>query len=90
LVKVNCSHTFTATKIEREIVAALEGTCLSPISALVTIQDQKLHLQVRVSNQNGSKIIEKESIFLPEEESDALLQFKIELLADGAKELIQT
>jgi len=90
LVKVNCSHTFMATKIEREIVVALEGTCLSPISALVTIQDQKLHLQVRVSNQNGSKIIEKESIFLPEEESDALLQFKIELLADGAKELIQT
>jgi porphobilinogen deaminase len=56
----------------------------------VTIQNQKLHLQVRVSNQNGSKIIEKESTFLPEEESDALLQFKIELLADGAKELIQT
>ena len=54
------------------------------------MQDQKLHLQVKVSNQNGSTIIEKESTFLLEEESDALLQFKIELLADGAKELIKT
>jgi len=90
LQKVNCQHTFTTTKIEREIVAALEGTCLSPISALVTMQDQKLHLQVRVSNQIGSIIIEKEITFLPEQELDALSQFKIELLAEGARELIQT
>ena len=90
LKKLNCQQTFTATKIEREIVAALGGTCLSPISALVTIQDQKLHLQVRVSNQNGSSTIEKEATFSPEQEPDALSQFKIDLLANGARELIQT
>ena len=90
LKKVNCQLTFTATKIEREIVAVLEGTCLSPISALVTIQNQKLHLQVRVSNQNGSSTIEKEATFSPEQEPDALSQFKIDLLANGARELIQT
>ena len=90
LKKLNCQQTFTATKIEREIVAALGGTCLSPISALVTIQDQKLHLQVRVSNQNGSSTIEKEATFSLEQEPDALSQFKIELLANGARELIQT
>jgi hydroxymethylbilane synthase len=90
LKKLNCQKTFTATKIEREIVAALGGTCLSPISALVTIQDQKLHLQVRVSNQNGSSTIEKEATFSPEQEPDALSQFKIDLLANGARELIQT
>ena len=90
LQRMNCQETFTATKVEREIVELLEGTCLSPISALVTVQDQKLHLQVRVSNQNGSTVIEREATFLPEQESDALLQFKIELLADGAKELIKT
>ena len=90
LKKVNCQQTFTATKIEREIVAVLEGTCLSPISALVTIQNQKLHLQVRVSNQNGSSTIEKEATFSPEQEPDALSQFKRELLANGARELIQT
>ena len=28
---INCQKTFTATKIERDIVAALEGSCLSPI-----------------------------------------------------------
>jgi hydroxymethylbilane synthase len=90
LKKVNCQQTFTATKIEREIVAALGGTCLSPISALVTIQDQKLHLQVRVSNQNGSTTIEKAATFSPEQELDVLSQFKIELLANGARELTQT
>jgi porphobilinogen deaminase len=87
---INCQQTFTATKIEREIVAALEGSCLSPISALVTAQDSKLHLQVRVSNQDGSTIIEKEITFLPAQELEAVSQFKIELLAEGAQELIQT
>ncbi|MDB9769346.1 hydroxymethylbilane synthase [Gammaproteobacteria bacterium] len=87
---INCQQTFTATKIERDIVAALEGSCLSPISALVTAQDSKLHLHVRVSNQDGSTIIEKEITFLPAQELEAVSQFKIELLADGAQELIQT
>jgi hydroxymethylbilane synthase len=90
LKMINCQKTFTATKIEREIVAALEGSCLSPISALVTAQDSKLHLHVRVSNQDGSTIIEKEITFLPAQELEAVSQFKIELLAEGAQELIQT
>ena len=80
LKMINCQKTFTATKIEREIVAALEGTCLSPISALVTAQGSKLHLQVRVSNQDGSAIIEKETTFKPKEALKAVLQFKTELL----------
>lgn len=87
---INCQKTFTATKIERDIVAALEGSCLSPISVLVTAQDSRLHLQVRVSNQDGSTIIEKEITFLPAQELETVSQFKIELLAEGAQELIQT
>ena len=87
---INCHKTFTATKIERDIVAALEGSCLSPISVLVTAQDSRLHLQVRVSNQDGSTIIEKEITFLPAQELETVSQFKIELLAEGAQELIQT
>jgi len=90
LKMINCQKTFTATKIEREIVAALEGTCLSPISALVTALESKLLLQVRVSNQDGSTIIEKEITFLPAQELEAVSKFKIELLAEGAQELIQT
>jgi len=90
LKMINCQKTFMATKIEREIIAALEGTCLSPISALVTAQESKLHLRVRVSNQDGSTIIEKETTFLPGQELEAVSQFKIELLAEGAQELIQT
>ena len=90
LHKMNCQETFTATKIEREIVEFLEGSCLSPISSLVTVKDRKLHLQVRVSNQNGSKVIEKEASFFPEQEPDALSALKRDLLEEGAQELIQT
>ncbi|MDA9027341.1 hydroxymethylbilane synthase [Gammaproteobacteria bacterium] len=90
LKMINCQKTFTATKIEREIVAALVGTCLSPISALVRARDSKLHLQVRVSNQDGSTIIEKETTFVLAKELEAVSRFKIELLAEGAQELIQT
>ena len=89
LDEVNCPETFLATKIEREIVKLLEGTCLSPISALAVIQDQKCNLHVRVSNQNGSKVIEKDLSFFPEQEPDALSSFKRDLLKDGAQELIQ-
>jgi porphobilinogen deaminase len=56
----------------------------------VTTQESKLHLQVRVSNQDGSTIIEKETTFLPAQGLEAVSQFKIELLAEGAQELIQT
>jgi porphobilinogen deaminase len=56
----------------------------------VTAQESKLHLRVRVSNQDGSTIIEKETTFLPGQELEAVSQFKIELLAEGAQELIQT
>ena len=54
------------------------------------IQDQKCNLHVRVSNQNGSKVIEKDLSFFPEQELDALSSFKRDLLKDGAQELIQT
>lgn len=90
LSNINCQETFRATRIEREIVAALEGSCLSPISALGTIANQKLYLQVRVSNQDGSNTIEKECVFSIVDEERALKKFKDELVKSGAKELIQS
>ena len=55
LKMINCQKTFTATKIEREIVAALEGTCLSPISALVKLKTLncicKLEFQIKMAQQ---------------------------------------
>ncbi|MDA7796502.1 hydroxymethylbilane synthase [Gammaproteobacteria bacterium] len=90
LTKINCQDTFRATRVERDIVAALEGSCLSPISVLGKIIDQTLHLQVRVSNQDGSHVLERDAIFSITEEVSALTQFKEELIQSGAKELIQT
>ena len=90
LSNINCQETFRATRIEREIVAALGGSCLSPISALGTIANQKLYLQVRVSNQDGSNTIEKECVFSIVDEERAFKKFKGELVKSGAKELIQS
>ena len=53
---LNDESTYKATEIERRIVASLEGNCLSPISALCKIVAQDAELQVRVSNQDGSKV----------------------------------
>ena len=53
---LNDESTYQATQIERMVVASLEGNCLSPISALCKIDAQNAELQVRVSNQDGSKV----------------------------------
>jgi len=90
LTKINCQETFRATRVERDIVAALEGSCLSPVSVLGKIINQALHLRVRVSNQDGSHVIERDGVFSITEEVTALTQFKEELIQSGAKELIQT
>ena len=44
LESINDNLTFEATEIERTVVAALQGNCLSPISALCTIRDQDVEL----------------------------------------------
>ena len=53
---INDNLTYQATKIERLVVASLEGNCLSPISALCKIDGQDAELKIRVSNQAGTDV----------------------------------
>lgn len=90
LSQVNDSNTLQATEIERSIVAALEGGCLSPISALCKIDNQDIELKVRVSNQNGSDVCNEKIKFTPQNKQDAVSSLIKKLIANGAKELIQS
>ena len=89
LQSINDNLTFQATEIERTVVAALQGNCLSPISALCKIRDQDVELKVRVSNQNGSEVYDQKEIFKLHNKIEALEDFIEKLISNGAKTLIQ-
>ena len=89
LESINDNLTFEATEIERTVVAALQGNCLSPISALCTIRDQDVELKVRVSNQKGSEVYDQKEIFTLDNKIQALEDFIEKLISNGAKTLIQ-
>ena len=89
LESINDNLTFEATEIERAVVAALQGNCLSPISALCTIRDQDVELKVRVSNQKGSEVYDQKEIFTLDNKIQALEDFVEKLISNGAKTLIQ-
>ena len=86
---LNDESTYQATQIERMVVASLEGNCLSPISALCKIDAQNAELQVRVSNQDGSKVYNEVVKFELDNKIDALQNLIKTLIKNGAKELIQ-
>ena len=89
LQSINDNLTFKATEIERTVVAALQGNCLSPISALCKISDQDVELKVRVSNQKGSEVYDEKEIFKLDNKIEALKGFIEKLISNGAKTLIQ-
>ncbi len=89
LQSINDNLTFKATEIERTVVAALKGNCLSPISALCKISDQDVELKVRVSNQKGSEVYDQKEIFKLDNKIEALEGFIEKLISNGAKTLIQ-
>ena len=86
---LNDESTYQATQIERMVVASLEGNCLSPISALCKIDAQNAELQVRVSNQDGSKVYNEVVKFELHNKIDALQNLIKTLIKNGAKEIIQ-
>ena len=86
---LNDEPTYQATEIERKVVASLEGNCLSPISALCKIDSQNVELQVRVSNQDGSKVYNEVVKFELDNKIDALQNFIKTLIKNGAKEIIK-
>ena len=86
---INDQSTYEATEIERTVVAALQGNCLSPISALCKISGRDAELNVRVSNQDGSEIYNQNKIFRLDNKIHALDDFIEKLIINDAKKIIQ-
>ena len=89
LKSINDKRTHEATEIERSVVASLEGSCLSPISALCKIDGQNAELKVRVSSQDGSEVCNEMIKFKLENKINSLKDITEQLIKNGAKEIIQ-
>jgi len=86
---INHEETHLATLLEREVVACLDGGCLSPISVFCEMNQNAITIQVRVSDQEGVTTINHAEIFDKSEQNSAMLRIKNYLIESGAKELIQ-
>tara|TARA_Y100001960_G_scaffold296762_1_gene342544 strand:- start:1403 stop:1879 length:477 start_codon:yes stop_codon:yes gene_type:complete len=52
---------------ERNVLAALDGTCYTPIAAYANIEDERLRLRARVLRPDGSEMQETQREGVPEE-----------------------
>ncbi len=56
LSKLNCADTATCVQAERALLAGLDGSCRTPISAMANItKDQMLHLQGCILSEDGAQ-----------------------------------
>lgn len=55
LAALNCQETFTRVAAERGVLAALDGSCRTPIAALATLSDGRLDLEALVIRGDGSE-----------------------------------
>lgn len=64
---LNCAETAARVVAERAVLAALDGSCRTPIAALATIADGTLSLSALVIRPDGSEWYRTERTGLPEE-----------------------
>ena len=53
-----CADTMACVTAERAVLAALDGSCRTPIAALATLRDGRIELQARVLRPDGSEALE--------------------------------
>jgi len=60
LAPLNCAQTATRVTAERALLAALDGSCRTPIAALATLAGDALHLRVKVLSADGRRVFRAE------------------------------
>ncbi len=60
LAPLNCVETATRVTAERALLAALDGSCRTPIAALATLAGDSLHLRAKVLSVDGRHIFQAE------------------------------
>jgi hydroxymethylbilane synthase len=58
LAAISCRETLSRVTAERAMLAALDGSCRTPIAALATLNGDELHLRGRVLRPDGSEMLE--------------------------------
>ena len=58
LAAINHADTFAAVSVERGFLAALGGTCHSPVAALATITGDRVAFRAEIMTEDGSEIEE--------------------------------
>ena len=58
LAAINDGPTFTCVMLERGFLAALGGTCHSPVAALATLADGRISFRAEIMNEDGSAVEE--------------------------------
>jgi len=60
LAPLNCAETMVRVTAERALLAALDGSCRTPIAALAVLDGDGLHLRAKVLSHDGSIIFRTE------------------------------
>jgi hydroxymethylbilane synthase len=58
LAPLACADTMACVTAERAVLAALDGSCRTPIAALATLDGDQLDLRARVLRPDGSEVLE--------------------------------
>lgn len=91
LAALNDEETFTCVRVERQIVAGLNGDCHSPIAALARLDGSSVTLQAAVARSGGQppviKVRERAAI---ESADDAATRALTSLIQAGAERLLMS
>ncbi len=60
LAPLNCAETMVRVTAERALLAALDGSCRTPIAALAMLEGDRLHLRAKVLSHDGRSIFRAE------------------------------
>jgi hydroxymethylbilane synthase len=83
-------HTAICTQIERDFLRALLGGCSTPIGALAEIEDGDVYFRGNLLSPNGQRKAEIEKILPLDRSAEIGKTAAMELLAEGAKEIIDS
>ncbi len=88
-IKLNDKNTAICTKIERDFLRALLGGCSTPISALVEIENDKVHFQGNILSTDGKEKVSIENSISIDDTENAGYIFAEELLNNGGKKIAE-
>ncbi len=86
---LNDEQTFQATKIERDFLKIIGGSCQIPVGIFASILDDKIYARAVIASIDGKKIIKDFSIAPPEKLSTFGKDLAEKILDGGGREILR-